>query len=412
MNHYIEKAIVLGGTLPHITLIKKLKSRGFYVILVDFLESPIAKEYADIHIKESTLDKNKVLQIAKEHNVKLVISTCVDQANAIACYVSEQLDLPCPYSYSTALDVTDKVRMKDIMKFNNIPTSKYIKITNINQFDKHAFTYPIIIKPTDSNSSKGVYKVENISEDVSIPINKAISISRMGEAIVEEFVEGVEIGVDCFIKNGVATILMIKKRHKITNNNSNIQQIYGCLWPMPVSDIILRNIQSIANNIALAFKLYNTPLMIQAILKGDSVNVIEIGARIGGGESYRIIKEITGFDFVEASIDSFLGIGIDMKTQNSNLFYADNFIYVRKSCFSHIEIDESLLNDGTIYYYSTFKAKHTEIGSDISSNNRVGVFVVKSTSIEELREKTMRVINNMEVYDVEGNPIMRKDIYI
>ena len=58
-------AIVLGGTFPHITLIKKLKNRGYKTVLVDFAESPIAKEFADEHILESSLDKEKVLQIAK-----------------------------------------------------------------------------------------------------------------------------------------------------------------------------------------------------------------------------------------------------------------------------------------------------------------------------------------------------------
>ena len=32
-----KKAIVLGGTAPHAMLINKLKKRGYYVILVDYL---------------------------------------------------------------------------------------------------------------------------------------------------------------------------------------------------------------------------------------------------------------------------------------------------------------------------------------------------------------------------------------
>ena len=81
----MKKAIVLGGTRPHITLIQKLKDRGYYVILLDYLESPIAKEYADEHIRESTLDKDLVLKIAKE---QLILRKVILQAT----YMIEQMN--------------------------------------------------------------------------------------------------------------------------------------------------------------------------------------------------------------------------------------------------------------------------------------------------------------------------------
>ena len=83
----MKTAIVLGGTVPHITLINKLKERGFYTILVDFFDNPPAQKYADEHIKESTLDKDVIVKIAQKRKVDLVISTCIDQANSICCYV-------------------------------------------------------------------------------------------------------------------------------------------------------------------------------------------------------------------------------------------------------------------------------------------------------------------------------------
>ena len=103
---------MLGGTSPHIALIENLKDRGYYTVLVDYYENPPAKKVADEHIRESTLDQDKVLEIAKSINAKLVISACVDQANVTACYVAEKLGLPVPYIYETAMSVTNKGLMK------------------------------------------------------------------------------------------------------------------------------------------------------------------------------------------------------------------------------------------------------------------------------------------------------------
>ena len=89
-------AIVLGGTLPHCELVRNLQGRGYYVILIDYLEAPPASSVADEHVQESTLDKELVLHIARKREASLVISTCIDQANVTACYVMEKLGLrPC-----------------------------------------------------------------------------------------------------------------------------------------------------------------------------------------------------------------------------------------------------------------------------------------------------------------------------
>ena len=407
----MKKAIVLGGTRPHITLIQKLKDRGYYVILIDYLTAPIAKCFANEHIQESTLDKELVLKIAKEQNADLVISTCIDQANVTAAYVCEQMGLPRPYGYDTALNVTDKLKMKDILIKNNVPTSKYRKIEKSSDLDNWNFAYPIIIKPTDSNSSKGIFKIEEPVSNLDDIIAESISYSRTKKAIVEEFVTGQEIGIDTFVSDGVAKVLMIKERRKILKNANGSQNIVGCIWPMPLSADIKKKAETVANQIAYSFGLKNSALMIQAILNDGEISVIEFGARIGGGESYRIIKDCVGFDYVEASICTFTGEPVREIVTLPTYFYADTFIYVTKCIFDHVDFCEEFLSDGTIDHAYELKTKGCDIDGSLSSNNRVGTFVVKAKTVNELYSKIDKVLSKIEVYDIEGNPVMRKDIY-
>ena len=93
-------ALVLGGTVPHIELIRQLKDRGFYTILVDYLENPPARPYADLHLRESTLDDDKVYQLSVENHAELVIATCIDHANTTCCHVLEMMGKHAPYSLS------------------------------------------------------------------------------------------------------------------------------------------------------------------------------------------------------------------------------------------------------------------------------------------------------------------------
>lgn len=405
----MKKAIVLGGTFPHRHLIERLKERGYHTILVDYYENPIAKDVADEHIQASTLDKEAVLQIAKDNNVDLVITTCVDQANVTACYVAEKLGLPRPYSYKASLNVTDKEAMKRIMSEHGIPTARHYKINSLEQFDNALLTYPLIVKPADSNSSKGVRKIEKFDDQAVDYISKALQISRNGAAIVEEFKTGREIGVDCMIIDHKAHVIMTRERRKIQSNSDGIQQIVGSYWPADITPVQLENLRLIAEKIAEAFEIDNTPLMMQTIVNGSDINVIEFGARIGGGENYRIIQELTGYDIINESINSFLGqeIGLDYHAAHEYLF--DNYIYMDAGRFGKMEINTSAKDD--ILYSNIYRKRGAEVGCDISSNNRVGVFVVKASDTDTLQGKADHIIANMEVYGIGGEPKMRKDIY-
>ena len=121
-------AVVLGGTAPHCVLIDNLRARGYRTVLVDYYADPPARAHADLHVQESTLDKDAVVRVAREVGADLVIATCVDQANTIACYAAEQLGLPRPYSYATARVIADKTLMKDKLVENGLPTARHVYV--------------------------------------------------------------------------------------------------------------------------------------------------------------------------------------------------------------------------------------------------------------------------------------------
>lgn len=403
-------AVVLGGTFPHIELVNNLKGRGYYVLLIDYFKNPPAKTVADEHIQESTLDRDKVLEIAQRRNANLVISTCIDQANVTACYVAEKLELPTPYSYETAIQVSNKVLMKEKMLSSGIPTSRYFHIQKIDDLQNHDLDYPVIVKPVDSNSSKGVSIAENAQE--LLPLTEtALKLSRNGGAIVEEFVKGQEIGIDCFVVDGVASVLLTKERRKFDARFNGSQQIYGCLWPANLDEAHAAKFSEVANSIAKAFRLQTTPLMIQAIVKGNQVSVIEFAPRIGGGESFRLIKLSTGFDYIDAAVDSFVTAKPEMDAQAPNCYYAETFLYAYPGDFGQISGCDHLLETGSIEYWDSLKKKGATIGEELSSNNRVGVFTVKAKSKKEIHKKIMDALEQIEVYSTEGAPILRRDIY-
>ena len=178
------KILVLAGGADQIALINEFKARGHETILVDYFENPPARPYADKHIVASTLDVERVKEIAIDQKVDLITTACTDQALLTVANVSEQLGLPCYLSYQTGLNVTNKSYMKNVLLANNIPTAKFVILDKVDLDAVKDFSLPLVVKPVDCNSSKGVKRIDDIA-DITKYLEEAIKLSRSKKAIVE-----------------------------------------------------------------------------------------------------------------------------------------------------------------------------------------------------------------------------------
>ena len=404
-------AIVLGGTSPHIALIENLKTRGYYTVLVDYLENPPARNAADEHIRESTLDQDKVLELARTIDAKLVISTCVDQANVTACYVAERLGLPAPYSYETALNVTNKILMKKKMIESGIPTSRFVIAKSFADFENQELRFPVIVKPADSCASTGVKKAFTPSE-VEIFLNDALGLSRTNGAVVEEFNEGREFSVYGFVKEKKVHLILIAQRITTIDGSGRVMLCYATVAPAEITEKLEYQIQECADKIAASFDLNNTPIHIQVITNGDEIDVIEFAPRVGGGFSYKTIKLGTGFDIINAAVDSYLNIKTNIEYKKPDSVFAINLIYATPGIFDRIEGYGELIENNTILGLFDHKTRGSRICSDRASSSRVGAILVEGKSRHELLAKIEHAVTRMEVYDSNGKRIMRKDLYL
>lgn len=400
--------MVLGGTTPHIELINQLKDLGYFTILIDYLENPPAKEFADLHIRESTLDEKKVLKIVEEYHASLVISACIDQANSVCCYVSEKLNLPHPYSYETSILVTKKSKMKERMLACEIPSSWFYSGSDLSQIPWEMIEFPAVVKPVDCNSSKGVRKANSVFE-AKLFFQDALQYSRSGEALIEGFVDGVEIQVDCFASEEKTHVVLVREKKTISRELVEEMNSEGSILPSPSSMGMEDFLESIGDKIAKAFNLRNTPFFYQAIVdKFLNVYVLEFAPRVGGGLSYYILKNLAGFDAVKAVINSYLHIETHFSKKRLEHLYSTNLLYMNEGIFDHIEGLGEAKKAGLILDFFVTKEKGTKIGNSLRSGNRVGAFVVEADSLEELWKKENQTYSHIEVIDADGKPQMKR----
>ncbi len=403
-------AIVLGGTAPHIALIKNLQNRGYYTILVDYLDNPPAKESADEHLKVSTLDREAVLNVARSEKASLIISACLDQPIPVACYVSEKLKLPHIYDYNTSLSLTDKFLMKDVLMSNGIHTAKLFDVSDPNQIKNVDIKFPVVVKPADSTGSQGV-QIAASQRNLIFMFEEARRVSLSNRVIVEEYLVGRELGIDCFVENGRAKILMVREKIKIPSQNLNDPMLLaGSITPVSISQFQKKEVEDVANKVTKAFGIKSGPLLLQGILTNNRYSIIEVAGRVGGGMNHKNILADSGIDVISEMINSWIGKKINLETTTSSgLYRAVNYVYAGKGVFSKVLGLEALFQKGYIESYFIVKPKNSILSETLSSKNQIAKFIVTAKTKKELIEKLKLIVDTIDVLGLNGNSIIEKN---
>lgn len=402
------RALVVAGGVPQIELIKQLKSRGITTVLADGSPDAVARPYADIFYHVNIFDIPAIKEIAGKEKVDFLLTVCADQVLLVVAEVSEMLGLPCYIDYKTAQDVSDKIRMKRIFKEIGVPTTSYVETDYLDLDAISTLHYPLVVKPVDAYSSRGVRKVENL-EELKQYYAEAQAISRSGGVIVEEFFSGDEISVDAFVVNGKAKILSVTNSEKVKYEDRFV--IFRGRYPVAASDVVLKKIEDIAQKIATGFGLVNSPLLIQLLNNDDDVSVLEFCARTGGNMKWLLIKYSCGVDVITATIDITLGKEPDLEIKDTgHNIVVNDFMYCYPGVFDHFEGFDEMVKQGLINEFYAVRIKGTEMHGVTSSGDRIAGMNIVADSIYDFNVKEKKILDNVKVLDVNGKDILRRDL--
>lgn len=403
------KALILAGSCPQIVLMDQLKARGIHTILADNNVNAVARPYADEFVKVDILNAEAVKQVAVEKQVDFLIAVCADQVILTVSKVSEELGLPCYIDYDTTCKVSDKGYMKDIFRQYDIPSSKHAFMSEIDEAKLAGMEYPLVVKPVDAYSSKGVRKCSS-PEELQTFFAEAAKISRSGVVIVEEYVEGAELTVDFEIVDGKAILLCASNTEKVNYEDRFLA--FRTRYPAAVSPETIERIKVIGQKIADAFQLKDSPMLIQLLTDDKKESVLEFSARTGGGAKYLLLKKATGFDPITAVIDLTLGkkpvVG---EIHSESNFITNEFLYAYPGVFDHLEGFEELKDEGVLAEYWQFKWQGAQTMSANTSSDRVASITIQADTFEELVTKHDLAAKRLKLVDPDGNDIMRHDLF-
>src|SRR5215469_1385726 len=187
---------ILGGGQWQVPTICLAKNLGYRVLVTDMYRERPGYEWADEHAVIDITDKDATLRVAQQSRVSGIICDTTDVGVPTMAFVAEKLGLP-GIGYDTALNFTNKHRMRVITSKAGVPNPPF-RLTGDFTAAKLAaseIAYPVVVKPVDSQSSRGVH-VLHAPDQLHAAYADAMQFTRLGEVLVEGFLDGVEITVE------------------------------------------------------------------------------------------------------------------------------------------------------------------------------------------------------------------------
>lgn len=309
----MKRIMVIGAGIGQYYLARKIKEKGHYLITVTLPGKQPVIDIADKVCFHDVFDKEGVLALAKEESIDAVISDQNDTMMPTVAYVAEKLGLPGNNLFQVD-SFCNKNTFRDNCDKLGIPVPHHCSMETAEKPEKMASVpFPWVVKPADSQSSIGVSKVNNL-EEYYTAISKAISLSKIKAAIVEEYFKGQELVAEGFIYNGKYYLLGFADRKYFSLKNMFIpsQTIFPSLVPQHVLDKIEHYESKMAEYIHPSFAIVHSEYLYNP--ETDEIRVVESALRGGGVYiSSHLVPLYSGIDINDTLIECILGNKVNME---------------------------------------------------------------------------------------------------
>lgn len=409
------RLLILGGGNGQLSSIKKAKKMGHTVIISDYYKDAPGKKIADFSENISTFDIEGNIKVAKKYSIDGVMTVGTDQPVFTATKVAKELNLPHYLTEETAKGVTNKRKMKKTFSKYNIPTVNY-KMISESFLDKELanISFPVVIKPLDSQGQRGVFKLNSINE-IRSHLPEVLSYSREEEILVEEYYKSDEITVSGWVNEGELYILTVTDRVTY-ENDSHIGICSAHIFPSKYLKKYYKEINKISKKIVKSFNIKNGPIYFQMLVGKDGIKVNEIASRIGGAYEGDFMPWLTGVDILKLMVDLSLGKKINVENlnkyniMNNSKWLSVQLFYANPGKIAKItKADELTSIDGVVKAGLNFE-KGDEINKIENATERAGYFIVRGSSKLDLKNKLKKAFDNLEIIDLKGNNLVIREI--
>jgi len=302
----VKTVLFIGAGRHQRRAIRQARERGLRVIAVDRNPDALCFAEADARVVVDFSDVGAVLDAVAGEQFDGVLTVSADRAVPVVAAIAEARGLP-GIGVETAHLMTHKVAMRRRLAEEGVPQPRFAALRKLSERRRAAdeVGFPAVLKPADSGGQRGIFLVESVG-DIEAHLHEALSASPTQEAILEEYVEGTEMNGIVIARAGEAWTLTLSDRLRPPGIGFGVGWIH--VYPATVYGDQLEESERVAARAARALGLETGIAFPQLIAATDGrVVVVEVAARIPGGQMTDLVRHAVGVDLVEVQLRMALG---------------------------------------------------------------------------------------------------------
>jgi biotin carboxylase len=302
----VTTVLFVGAGRHQRRAIEQARARGLRVAAVDRSPDAPGLVLADIGEVVDFTDVGAVVEAARAIGIDGVLTVSADRAVPVVAAVAEELGLP-GIGTDVAHLLTHKRAMRDALGAAGLPQPPYASLRSSGDVDAaiDAVGFPAVLKPVDSGGQRAVFRIES-REELERDLPDAISESPTDEALLEGFVDGVEMNGIVIARVGEPALVTLSDRLRPPGIGFGVGWIH--VYPPSIPPEQLRIAGRVAVEAVRALGLRDAIAFPQVIASPDgSVSVVEVAARIPGGQMADLVRHAVGVDLVEIALLQALG---------------------------------------------------------------------------------------------------------
>ena len=390
----MDKLLLLGAGEYQLRMIQELQAMGVYIIAVDMNPHADGKAIANKFIAADIKDKNLVLHLAKENEVKAVMPVN-DFGVRSAAFAAKHLNL-IGLSEAAAEAANNKFAMRTIWANARLPQPSFLRAFSYDEFINaiNKLGYPVIVKPTDcGGGSRGISKI-NSESGVMTSFQNALTHADNNELILEECMAGMEITVEGICYNNNVKILAISDKEHFPSNSYCVASSLNYFADLP--QYLIKKIESLAVAAVRSLAIDNSPFHMEMMIVDCTPFLIEIGARGGGGHiSSTIVYLVTGVNYIQQYANILLGrqVEIEPLVKRGSVF---RFLHCHPGRIAKISYSEDINKIEGVVDFKLLKKEGDIVPILSMDNERIGFVVTSANNRDEaiaIADRVERAIN-------------------
>jgi biotin carboxylase len=302
----LKTVLFVGAGRHQRRAIAQARARGLRVVAVD--RNPDAPGLAEADVAEVVdfSDVDAVIEVGRRHAVDGVLTISADRAVPVVAAVAEALGLP-GIGTDTAYVMTQKIAMRRVLADAGVPQPEFAAVRNVHEgyAALERVGLPAVLKPADSGGQRGIFRLET-ADDLERHLHLALGESPTEEAIIEAYAEGLELNGLVIVRDGEGFPLTLSDRLRPPGIGFGVGWIH--VYPSTLYADQLEEAERVAVHAVHALGLRDGIAFPQLLATEDGrVLVIEVAARIPGGQMADLARHAVGVDLVEIALRQALG---------------------------------------------------------------------------------------------------------